>query len=181
MCWAWSMALISAASLGLVLYLFIAGATADSSPRVSVSGVSLSSFDVSPSSRQLNGTWRIDFSLRYNDHLTGRPFSCDSAAVSVYYKGAYLAGTYLHAFRVPKHPIPLEANVDASRADVAGWLASDLAEARRLGVVEFEVQFVAKFGIEHATYVCSGLRLGFSTAQEAKFIGDRHVRCPLIA
>lgn len=149
--------------------------------RVFVSGMSLSSFDVSPSSGQLNGTWQIDFSLLYKD-TKGSSFSCDSAAVSVHYKGAYLAGANLHTFRAPaQHPMPMEASVDASRSYVPGWLAHNLTQARRLGVVEFDVQFVAKQDTWHDSYLCGGLRLGFSTTEEAKLIGDGHIRCPLVA
>ncbi|KAL3718748.1 hypothetical protein ACJRO7_003797 [Eucalyptus globulus] len=142
--------------------------------------MSLSSFDVTPSSRQLNGTWHIDFSLLHKGPKV-KCFPCGSAAVSVRYKGTYLAGVTLHAFRVPvNHLIPLEAKVDASRSDVPGWLARDLMEARTLGVVEFEVQFVTKYYTWHNTYLCRGLRLGISTGKEAKLIGDDHVRCPFI-
>lgn len=57
-------------------------------------------------------------------------------------------------------------NVDAYRSDVLGWLADDLTEDGRLGVVVFEVQFIAEFKvpceeIQPRTFLCGGLRLGF--------------------
>ncbi|KAI3419033.1 uncharacterized protein J3R85_013355 [Psidium guajava] len=151
-------------------------------PRLFLSALYLSSFGISPWALQLNGTWHLALSMVYQNHPASRYFPYEGAAVSLYYKGAYLAGVDLHTFRVAQeHPLLLEVNVDATRRDVPGWLARDLAEVGRVGVMELEVQFVARRGRVRDYYLCGNMSLGFSTAEEAKLIGDGPVRCPLIA
>ncbi|KAI3411476.1 uncharacterized protein J3R85_018004 [Psidium guajava] len=175
--WPLLASIFAATVYGLYLILI-----AEAYLRLFVSALAISSFGVSPSALQLNGTWHLNFTMVYKDHPASDYFPFDGAAVSLYHRGAYLAGVDLHTFRVAQeHPLLLEVNVDASRRDMPGWLARDLAEVGRVGVMELEVQFVARRGRERDYYLCGNMSLGFSTAEEAKLIGDGLVRCPLIA
>ncbi|KAA8544330.1 hypothetical protein F0562_022341 [Nyssa sinensis] len=111
-------------------------------PEFRVDSVSLSNFNVSPSS-QITGNWDVRFTVRNPNHKITLYY--DRIEASVYYKSQPLSDTTMPPFvQDTKNETAVRATFAASSTYVDGWVVNAINQDRTRGRVGFNVRLFSR-------------------------------------
>ncbi|KAL3730068.1 hypothetical protein ACJRO7_027124 [Eucalyptus globulus] len=163
-------------AIAVVLFILLSEALGHPLQKVRVASLSLSlpSTPSPPPSSTISGNWSVALSVK-NHMPLWRRLSWDHAQVMLFYRGEFVAGTFLQGFCLPSGgKTTVETGAAAFSREVKDRVAQAIAkDSEDGGVMELELRLLNSDGdwrdwSDWDSFVCHGLKVGFSSQNQSQ-------------